>query len=48
MSGKAVREVTDILFPGRRGYEHHFVEDFQDWCAHSSDRNGVNVKTSGW
>jgi len=28
MGGKAVREVNDILFPGRRGYEHHLLRRF--------------------
>jgi hypothetical protein len=41
MSGKAVREVTDILFPGRSWYGHHllrrfpgFVRSFfrEKWC----------------
>jgi len=35
MSGKAVRKVNDILFPGRRGYEHHLLRRFPG-LAHSS------------
>jgi len=41
VSGKAAREVTDILFPGRKGYKHHLLRIFpglarssfwQEWC----------------